>query len=567
LTGTQGDFGYITTNSCGTTTLSNACGLWVSGNMIQGALGGPLHGAGDVRIKVSSNEPFTQITFIDDPDSSSIVEQGKLSNFVLTPYICNLPTPVLSATTLNIPCGQTTANLTTINSSNLPVATCNNYSLTWHTATPATTANTVANPAAVGAGTYYASFYNSGTYCYSPTTSVEVTVSGGTTPTFNFANTICFGTVVNPLPTTSNNGITGTWSPATVSNTTSGTYTFTPTAAGGCLGSLAITITVIQGCNIEIASKLATMVPHGFCYSSTLTQTSPQSIYDLASGAGAGYAATIGGVPCNGSNVYIANITPPFPAGYSINPNGFPIVAAGTLPFQQRFTFDICPVATPGSNCVNVIYDASVRGGVRPIGETIYVLPSGTICNGPSNIFDNDTIENCTNGTSIPANATNTTLTVLGSSTNFNITTSGQIQFNLNNPLALNTTASITYQLCNNALAGNCRTATVYVRTVASCSVYKTANNNGLKNENNFDLNETIVAPNPSTGMFNIQFNDLIIGTATIEVYNLLGQKMYVENVENKKEHQIDLTKLSLGNYILKVLFNYETMSKQIIKK
>jgi hypothetical protein len=57
------------------------------------------------------------------------------------------------------------------------------------------------------------------------------------------------------------------------------------------------------------------------------------------------------------------NIISSFPAGFSINPNGFPVVAPGTLPFDQRFTFDVCPVATPGANCVNVIYDATKKVG------------------------------------------------------------------------------------------------------------------------------------------------------------------------------------------------------------
>ncbi|MPT34643.1 MAG: gliding motility-associated C-terminal domain-containing protein, partial [Flavobacterium sp.] len=45
------------------------------------------------------------------------------------------------------------------------------------------------------------------------------------------------------LPTTSNDGYTGTWLPATVSNTATGTYTFTPDA-GQCAKTTTLTVTV-----------------------------------------------------------------------------------------------------------------------------------------------------------------------------------------------------------------------------------------------------------------------------------------------------------------------------------
>jgi gliding motility-associated-like protein len=54
-------------------------------------------------------------------------------------------------------------------------------------------------------------------------------------PTFVFgtAQSVCINTTPPVLPTVSNNGITGTWSPATVDNQHTATYTFTP-AAGEC---------------------------------------------------------------------------------------------------------------------------------------------------------------------------------------------------------------------------------------------------------------------------------------------------------------------------------------------
>lgn len=48
-------------------------------------------------------------------------------------------------------------------------------------------------------------------------------------PVFDQVAPICYGSVPPVLPATSLNGVTGTWSPSTVSNTSSATYTFTPT--------------------------------------------------------------------------------------------------------------------------------------------------------------------------------------------------------------------------------------------------------------------------------------------------------------------------------------------------
>src|SRR5207247_7156694 len=61
------------------------------------------------------------------------------------------------------------------------------------------------------------------------TTTLIIVVSSSVTPTFNAVGPICSGATLAPLPTTSNNGITGTRSEERRIATTT-TYTFTPTA-------------------------------------------------------------------------------------------------------------------------------------------------------------------------------------------------------------------------------------------------------------------------------------------------------------------------------------------------
>ena len=70
---------------------------------------------------------------------------------------------------------------------------------------------------------------------------ITVTVSTGTTPTFGVIAPMCAGGA-DPLPATSLEGITGTWSPA-FDNTQTTTYTFMPTA-GQCALSTTALVTI-----------------------------------------------------------------------------------------------------------------------------------------------------------------------------------------------------------------------------------------------------------------------------------------------------------------------------------
>src|SRR5690606_37355580 len=92
----------------------------------------------------------------------------------------------------------------------------------------------------------------SGTYTFTPTAGIcattatfSVTVNPNITPTFNFGSsvTICEDAAAPALPTTSTNGITGTWSPAAIDNKNNGVYTFIPTT-GLCATTTTLTVNV-----------------------------------------------------------------------------------------------------------------------------------------------------------------------------------------------------------------------------------------------------------------------------------------------------------------------------------
>jgi len=91
-------------------------------------------------------------------------------------------------------------------------------------------------------GTYYVS-QTIGT-CESVRIPVAVTITAPVIPTFNPIASTCSGTILTALPTTSNNGIAGTWSPALNNNETT-TYTFTPND-GQCAATTTQTITITK---------------------------------------------------------------------------------------------------------------------------------------------------------------------------------------------------------------------------------------------------------------------------------------------------------------------------------
>ncbi len=117
---------------------------------------------------------------------------------------------------------------------------------------PATSSNGITgswSPAIVTTATAGNSVYtftpNPGQCAASGVTAVPINVTPMTAPAFDPIGPICNGVTPKPvLPTTSTNGITGTWSPAVVNNNATTTYTFTPTA-GQCATIQSMTITVL----------------------------------------------------------------------------------------------------------------------------------------------------------------------------------------------------------------------------------------------------------------------------------------------------------------------------------
>src|SRR5690606_21723987 len=98
----------------------------------------------------------------------------------------------------------------------------------------------VINTASAGTTTY--TFTPDAGQCATATATMDITISASITPTFDVVDPICSGAALAALPTTSNNGITGTWAPA-LDNTQTTTYTFTPDP-GQCATTTTLQIVV-----------------------------------------------------------------------------------------------------------------------------------------------------------------------------------------------------------------------------------------------------------------------------------------------------------------------------------
>ncbi len=78
--------------------------------------------------------------------------------------------------------------------------------------------------------------------------SIVINVSTAGTPTFDAIGPLCQNSTAPALPPTSKEGITGTWSPASINTSALGTttYKFTPSSAGNCSTPASLNVTIVS---------------------------------------------------------------------------------------------------------------------------------------------------------------------------------------------------------------------------------------------------------------------------------------------------------------------------------
>ncbi|SHG36285.1 gliding motility-associated C-terminal domain-containing protein [Flavobacterium fluvii] len=253
------------------------------------------------------------------------------------------------------------------------------------------------------------------TYTFTPTagqcattTTITITVNPNVVPTFAPVGPICSGAALPPLPTVSTNGINGTWSPATINNTATTTYTFTP-SAGQCATNTTMTIVVnplidpnftdLSICSGSTPPNLDLVSPNG------ITGTwSPSSIDNTTSGAyvftpDAPQCATIKTInvtvnPSNTLQTLAWAVTDAFTKNQIVT---ITATAAGNYLYQlDSGPFQTSPVFENVASGMHSITVKDVNGCSTPltendiliIGYPKYFTPNGDAYNDTWNIFE-----------------------------------------------------------------------------------------------------------------------------------------------------------------------------------
>jgi len=303
----------------------------------------------------------------------------------------------------------------------LPATSTNGITGTWSPATITT----------ASAGTTVYTFTPTAGQC-ATTTTMSVIVDANITPAFTALGPYCVGATPASLPTTSTNGITGTWSPATISTASAGTtvYTFTPTA-----GQCATTTTMSVIVNANVTPAFTTLGPYcvgatpaSFPTTSTngITGTWSPATISTASAGTTVYTFTPTAGQCatttTMSVIVNANITPTFtdlgpycvgatPASLPAtstngisgtwSPAAISTASAGTTVYTFTPTAGQCATTTT----MSVIVDANITPafttlGPYCVGATPASLPA-TSTNGITGTWSPATISTASTGTTV----------------------------------------------------------------------------------------------------------------------------------------------------------------------
>lgn len=440
-------------------------------------------------------------------------------------------------------------------------------------------------------GTYYASQTMNG--CESTRTQVAVTVNtliavndnfsttpingslGGATSTSVFANDTVNGlpilnsnvivAISSINPPTSNISINSGGIIVVVANTPASTYVVNYSISqNGCTSTATATLSIII-IPASITCDLCTFGDY-VCYQTT-PQTTTRSFYN-----GEGYHGwqegqnSIIGPRVNGIfptlSMAIINVSPntPLPWWLTLNSNGTFNVAASAPVGGCHLLVKFCTIGSI-INCTPY-FDVYLSVGGISLNTFGYNLnhegttncsPGPSLC--PVNLLDGGYF--C--GSPLP----NSSLVTITQQAPFY---PGALMIN---PLgyivaqgyAPTGTYTFNYQVCLEADPSVCSNATSVFYVVDNLRM---ANPNAFKETNTFDV---IVAPNPSEGLFSLSFDKVLKENVILEVYNPVGQKVYVATIANVKEHQLPLYNLPSGSYILKIAYKDEIISKRIIKK
>jgi gliding motility-associated-like protein len=213
------------------------------------------------------------------------------------------------------------------------------------------------------------------------TQTMTIVIISNVTPLFSQVEPICFGETLTSLPTTSNNGITGTWSPA-LNSTATTEYTFTP-AAGLCATTQTMTIIV----NSNAAPVITEVLTTDFNIEIFTTQTGDFS-YSI-DGQNFQYSNIFYGIP---GGVYTITVRDNFGCGEDVITHLHLVIPKFFTPNNDGFNdfFEIRGIQELGNSEVNifdrygkllksyknspVVWDGTYLGNLLPTNDYWYQI-------------------------------------------------------------------------------------------------------------------------------------------------------------------------------------------------
>jgi len=448
-------------------------------------------------------------------------------------------------------------------------------------------------------GTWSPSLNNTATttYTFTPSagqcavaTTMVITVNPNLTPAFTQVAPICSGAALAALPTTSTNGITGTWSPA-INNTATTTYTFTPNA-----GQCATTRTMVITVNSNVAPAFTQVAP--ICSGATLAALPTTSTNGISgtwspainNTATTTYTFTPNVGQCATTITMVitvnSNVTPAFTqvapicSGVALvalpmtSTNGITGTWSPALNNTATTTYTFTP--NPGQCATTRTMVIAVNSNITPAFTQV-----APICSGAALAALPTTSTNGISGTWSPA------LNNLATTTYTFTPDLGQCAFSATMTIGVNTIDATTILVSETITANqtdaiyqwiNCDGNTPIVNAVSQsftatqngnfavivsvgdCSVTSGCTAITTLAVENHNIETLVIYPNPATSYLNIQTRKAI---TSVKITDISGRKI-VKKLYSANE--IDVSDLSSGIYIIEIQTPDGVFRKKFIK-
>jgi len=365
---------------------------------------------------------------------------------------------------------------------------------------------------------------------------IDPCTAGSVIPLFNQVATVCAGQSLSALPTTSTNGITGTWLPA-LDNTQTTTYTFTPDS-GQCATTASMTITVIPNevpdfdpiadiCEGEFLAELPTTSTNGITgtwlpaldNTQTTTYTFTPDLGQCATTASLTITVTPNVIPefdpiadiCEGE--FLAEL--PTTSTNGITGTWLPALD-NTQTTTYTFTPDLGQCATTASVTI-VVNDA----------------PDSPTADSPQMLTEGQTVAD---------------IVVTGVTGTLNWYSDEDLTNNVEESMMLVEGA---YTFWVTQTVGNCTSSATEITVEVSLS------------RNVFDQASFRVYPNPVREILNISYSKDI---TDVTVINMLGQ-VVISQTASSADTQVDMSVLPTGSYLVKVTVDGIAKTIKVIKQ